>query len=82
MQLKQQKPLLVVFFSLHSSRAALKECQRLGIKTIAFLNTNEDPTNITFPIPINTSSIQTHQLALDLIIYALKTSSGGFSEEF
>lgn len=72
MQLKHQKPLLVVFFNLHSSRAALKECERLGIKTIAFLNTNEDPTNITFPIPINTSSVKTHQLALDLIIRTLE----------
>lgn len=72
MQLKHQKPSLVVFFSLHSSRAALKECERLGIKTIAFLNTDEDPTNITFPIPINTSSLETHQLALDLITHTLK----------
>lgn len=72
MQLKHQKPLLVVFFNLHSSRAALKECKRQGIKTIAFLNTNEDPTNITFPITINTSSIQTNQFTLDLIIDTLE----------
>jgi ribosomal protein S2 len=76
MQLKHQKPSLVVFFSLHSSRAALKECTRQGIKTIAFLNTDEDPTNITFPITVNTSSLQTHQVALDLIADTLKPNSG------
>jgi small subunit ribosomal protein S2 len=46
---------------------ALKEAQKLGLKTVAIADTNVDPTGIDYVIPANDDAIKTIQLIADYI---------------
>ena len=46
---------------------AVKEAKRLGIPTIAIVDTNTDPEQVDFPIPANDDSIKTIELFLKII---------------
>ncbi len=53
---------------------ALKEARKLGLPVVALVDTNADPTLVTYPIPCNDDAIKTIQLAVD---YAAKAVSMG-----
>ena len=50
---------------------AVKEAQKLGLKTVAIVDTNADPTGIDYPIPANDDAIKTIQLIVDYIKMAI-----------
>lgn len=50
---------------------AIKEANKLGLKTIAIADTNSDPSDISYPIPANDDAIKTIQLILDYIKQAI-----------
>lgn len=47
------KPDLVVCFSPLEDKVALHECALAGVPTIAIIDTDVDPTRVTYPIPCN-----------------------------
>ncbi len=51
---------------------AVKEAVKLKIPIAAILDTNSDPTNITFPIPGNDDAIRAVQLYLNSAADAIK----------
>ncbi len=53
----QHLPSVVVFASQLQSSLAIEECSRLGIPTISIVDTNCDPSLVTYPIPANDDSI-------------------------
>jgi small subunit ribosomal protein S2 len=70
---------------LHENNA-IKEAKKLGLKTIAIVDTNADPTGIDYPIPANDDAIKTIQLICDYIAQAIvsgkaKTKVTGNSEQ-
>jgi small subunit ribosomal protein S2 len=50
---------------------ALREAKKLGLKTIAIVDTNADPTDVTYPIPANDDAIKTIQLITSYITQAI-----------
>lgn len=50
---------------------AVKEAQKLGLKTVAIVDTNADPTGIDYPIPANDDAIKTIQLIVDYVKMAI-----------
>ncbi len=46
-------PSAVFIVDIHHEHLALAEARKLGIKTIAMVDTNSDPTLVDFPIPSN-----------------------------
>ena len=52
---------------------AVKEAQKLNIPIIAMVDTNADPSDITYPIPANDDAIKTIQLITDHIKQAVMT---------
>jgi len=53
---------------------ALKEARKLGLPVVALVDTNADPSLVTYPIPCNDDAIKTIQLVMD---YAAKAVSLG-----
>ncbi|HEX7632895.1 MAG TPA: 30S ribosomal protein S2 [Candidatus Saccharimonadales bacterium] len=52
---------------------AVREAKKLGIPIVALVDTNADPSQVTFPIPANDDAIKTIQLILDYIKAAIQT---------
>jgi small subunit ribosomal protein S2 len=52
---------------------AVREAKRLNVPIVALVDTNSDPTLITYPIPANDDAIKTIQLILDYVKQAILT---------
>lgn len=52
---------------------AIKEAVKIGVPIVAIVDTNSDPTQITYPIPANDDAIKTIQLVLDYVQQAITT---------
>lgn len=52
---------------------AVREATKLGIPIVALVDTNADPSLVTFPIPANDDAIKTIQLILDYVKAAIET---------
>jgi len=52
---------------------AIKEAVKIGVPIVAVVDTNSDPTQITYPIPANDDAIKTIQLVLDYVQQAINT---------
>ncbi len=66
------KPNVVfVFDTLHDVNA-IREAKKLGIPTIALVDTNSDPTDITYPVPCNDDAIKAMQLVADYVQQAIE----------
>lgn len=51
---------------------ALKEARKLGLPTVAIVDTNADPTLVTYPIPANDDAIKTIRLITDYVTKAIE----------
>ena len=51
---------------------AIKEAKGLNIPVFALTDTNVDPSNIDYVIPMNDDSIKATKLALDYFVAAIK----------
>lgn len=56
------RPGAVFVFDILHDVNAIREANKLGISTAALVDTNTDPTDITYPIPCNDDAIKTMQL--------------------
>ncbi|KAH8151689.1 uncharacterized protein LAJ45_04311 [Morchella importuna] len=60
-------PDLVVCFSPLENKVALHECALAGVPTIAIIDTDVDPTRVTYPIPCNDDSLRAVQLVAGIL---------------
>jgi small subunit ribosomal protein S2 len=51
----------------------VREARKLGIPIVAIVDTNADPSLVTYPIPANDDAIKTIQLMLDYVRAAIET---------
>jgi small subunit ribosomal protein S2 len=51
---------------------AVREARKLGLPTVALVDTNADPTGITYPVPCNDDAIKTIQLVADYMQKAIE----------
>jgi len=57
---------------------ALKEARRLGIPTVALIDTNCDPEQVDYPIPGNDDAIRAVKLFCDLVADAIQSGRNEF----
>jgi small subunit ribosomal protein S2 len=55
----------------NKEKLAVEEANKLGIPVIAVLDSNSDPTGVTFPVPGNDDAIRAITLYCDLIAAAV-----------
>jgi small subunit ribosomal protein S2 len=65
------RPGAVLVVDVLNEANALREAKKLGLKTIAIVDTNADPSDITYPIPANDDAIKTIQLIMSYITSAI-----------
>lgn len=51
---------------------AVREARKLGLPTVALVDTNADPSLVTYPIPCNDDAIKTIQLIADYVKQAVE----------
>ncbi len=66
------KPGAVFIVDITHEQNALKEARKLGLKTVALVDTNADPSLVDYPIPSNDDAIKTIQLMADYIGMAIE----------
>lgn len=59
------KPGAVVVFDVVHDVNAVKEAKKLGLPIVGIVDSNADPTDITYPIPMNDDAIKALQLVAD-----------------
>ncbi len=59
------KPGAVVVFDIVNDVNAVKEAKKLGLPIVGIVDSNADPTGITYPIPMNDDAIKALQLVAD-----------------
>lgn len=52
---------------------AVREANRIGVPIVAVVDTNADPSQVTYPIPANDDAIKTIQLIVDYVQKAIET---------
>lgn len=67
-----QRPGAVFIIDLIADANALAEAKKLGLKTVALVDTNADPTSVDYAIPCNDDAIKTIQLVLDYVKQAVE----------
>ena len=65
------RPGAVFIFDITADQNALAEARKLGLKTVALVDTNADPTLVDYPIPSNDDAIKTIQLICDYLKQAV-----------
>ena len=61
-----------VILSAADDHLAVVEAARLGVPTVAIVDTNADPTEMKYPIPANDDSIAALQLITDYLVEAIR----------
>ena len=59
------RPGAVVVFDVVHDANAVREAKKLGLPIVGIVDSNADPTDITYPIPMNDDAIKALQLAAD-----------------
>ena len=70
-EMSEQPAMIIVVDALEDSNA-IREANNLHIPVVALTDTNVDPTNIDYVIPMNDDSIKATKLALDYFCEAIK----------
>ncbi len=64
-------PDILFIIDTNKEKLAVEEANKLGIPVIAVLDSNSDPTGVTFPVPGNDDAIRAITLYCDLIAGAV-----------
>ncbi len=68
-----KKPGAVFIVDIVNDANAVREAIKIKVPTVAMVDTNADPSLITYPIPCNDDAIKTIQLILDYIKTAIES---------
>ena len=67
-----EQPALVIVTDANEDKNAVREANVLNIPVVALTDSNVDPTNIDYVIPMNDDSIKATKLALDYFVETIK----------
>lgn len=65
------KPGAVFVFDITHDVNAVREAKKLGIPVVALVDTNADPSQVTYPVPCNDDAIKALQLVADYVQAAI-----------
>lgn len=63
-------PKALFIIDTHRERTAIKEANQLGIPVVALVDTNSDPTEVDYVIPVNDDAVRSIKLAVSKIAQA------------
>ena len=65
-------PAALFIVDIHHEHIALSEAKKLGLRTIAMVDTNSDPTQVDFPVPANDDASKSIKLITNYMVEAIK----------
>jgi small subunit ribosomal protein S2 len=65
-------PSAIFIVDIHHEHIAMAEAQKLGLKTIALVDTNSDPRKVDFPVPANDDSSKSVAVITQYLTQAIK----------
>ncbi len=74
-------PGLIFIIDIKKDVTAMKEAKRKNIPIVALVDTNVDPTDITYPIPANDDSIRSIAIITKIVTDAVIEGGKGFETE-
>lgn len=75
------KPGAVIVFDVITDANAVREANVLGVPVVGVVDTNTDPTVVTYPVPGNDDAIKGLQLLLDYFMQAVEEGAGAVKKE-
>jgi len=66
------RPGAVFIFDIVADSNAVKEARKLGLPIVALIDTNADPSLVTYPIPCNDDALKTIQLVAEYLKKAIE----------
>ena len=66
------RPGVVFVFDIVADVNAVKEARKLGLPIVALVDTNADPSQVTYPVPCNDDAIKTVQLIAEYLKKAIE----------
>lgn len=69
----EKKPDLMVIIDTHKEKSVVREASRTGVETIGLTDSNADPSDVTWPIPMNDDATKALEYVLDLFAEAILT---------
>jgi small subunit ribosomal protein S2 len=67
------RPGAVFIVDIVNDANAVREAKKIGVPIVAIVDTNADPSQVTYPIPANDDAIKTIQLVLAYVQSAIET---------
>ena len=65
-------PAAMFIVDIHHEHIALAEAKKLGMRTLAMVDTNSDPTTVEFPIPANDDASKSIEIITATLVEAIK----------
>jgi len=67
-----KRPAIAFIVDIKNEEIAVAECNKLGIPTVALVDTNSDPSLVTYPIPGNDDAVKSIRLITEVILEAVQ----------
>lgn len=68
----KERPDMLIIVDIRREATAIREAKRKGVETVGIVDTNADPNEVDFPIPMNDDATKALNYVLDLIAEVLK----------
>ena len=72
----EKRPDALILLGLHDEKSALKEALSLNVPVIALVDTNADPTLVSYPIPGNDDATKSIELVSHVLSQVIKENKG------
>lgn len=75
------KPGAVFVFDITHDVNAIREAKKLGVPVVALVDSNADPSQVTYPVPCNDDAIKALQLVADYVQQAITTGAQKYAKK-
>ena len=75
------KPGAVFVTDINADINAVREAKKLGIKIVAIVDTNVDPTLVDYPVPANDDAIRSLKLITDYVVQAIEAGKSAYAKK-
>ena len=68
----EKPPAALLVIDVKTELIAVTEAARLNIPVVGIVDTNSDPTNVTYPIPANDDAVKSIRILMDVVVEAIQ----------
>lgn len=73
-------PDCIVIVDVRKEKSAVKEAARVGIPSVAIVDTNSDPTSVTYPVPANDDAVGSIRVIMEFLTESYAKGKAAFEK--